>query len=276
MEIDMNHTFNISRRNVLALAASSLGLADAALAGDCDRKDKDGKDDRKSTRSLANELLGIKALELPPLAFEVDALAPSISSTTLQLHHGKHHKAYVDFLLRAEVATPGQISSFKTLDELVISAHRQGPSAAALFNNAAQHYNHSLQWLSLHPNGGGTPPKAVLEALERSFGGIDVFQQQWLDKAVAHFGSGWVWLVHERNSDKLQILSTSNAETPITTPGLTVLGTLDVWEHAYYVDYPAARKAYVQAAMAKLFNWRFVETQLARANDRRSRSAPNS
>lgn len=270
----MNHTFNISRRNVLALAASSLGLAEASHAGDCDRKSD--KDDRKSAKCPANEMPGIKALELPSLAFEVDALSPSISSTTLQLHHGKHHKAYVDFLVRAETATPGQISSFKSLDDLVLSAHRQGASAAPLFNNAAQHYNHCIQWLSLHPNGGGTPPKAVLEALERSFGGIEAFQQQWLDKAVGHFGSGWVWLVHDRISDKLQIQSTSNAETPITTPGLTVLGTLDVWEHAYYVDYPAARKAYVQAAMAKLFNWRFVETQLARANDRRTHSPTKS
>jgi len=263
---------SLQRRQVLTVSAAHLGLGlGLGLGGVAHASDRRDDETRKHDSGHHNDLQGIKPLELMPLPFAADALAPVLSSTTMQLHHGKHHQAYVDFLKRAEAANAGSISSHSLVD-LVLKSHAQG---GALFNNAAQHYNHCVQWLSLHPKGGGTPPKTVAEALGESFGGTDQFLTQWTDKAVAVCGSGWLWLVHDARNGKLQMVPTSNADTPITTPGLTVLATIDVWEHAYYVDYPAARKAYVQAVMKSAFNWRLVEHQLARATDRRSRGAPN-
>jgi Fe-Mn family superoxide dismutase len=182
----------------------------------------------------------------------------------MRLHHGKHHKAYVEALQRIEAAHPGSISAY-SLRELVVLLWTANADARVAFQNAAQHYNHCIQWLSLCAKGGGQPPKIVEDALTENFGGVPQFQQAWMDKATSLFGSGWIWLVHDVRTGRLEILPTSNAETPITTPGLTVLGNIDVWEHAYYVDYPAARKAYVQAVMDKLFDWHFVESQLLRA-----------
>lgn len=269
---------HIQRRQVLAVGAAHLGLGIGLGLGGAvhatERRDADARIKHEgAAHHQANALQGVKPLELMPLPFAIDALTPILSSTTMQLHHGKHHQAYVDFLKRAEAASAGSISSLSLVD-LVLKAHAQG--GGPLFNNSAQHYNHCVQWLSLHPKGGGTPPKAVADALGESFGSTEQFLSQWTDKAVGIFGSGWLWLVHDARTGKLQMVSTSNADTPITTPGLTVLATIDVWEHAYYVDYPAARKAYVQAVMQSAFNWRLVEHQLARATDhRRSRGAPN-
>lgn len=212
----------------------------------------------------ANELAAIKPLELMPLPFTEDALSPVISANTLRLHHGRHHKAYVEALNRIEAAHPGSISRY-SLRELVVLLWAADADARVAFQNAAQHYNHCIQWLSLSAKGGGQPTPIVAEALAQNFGSVPQFQQAWLDKATSLFGSGWIWLVHDVRTGRLEILPTSNADTPITTPGLTVLGNIDVWEHAYYVDFPAARKAYVQAVMDKLFDWHFVESQLLRA-----------
>jgi Fe-Mn family superoxide dismutase len=219
-----------------------------------------------------NEFDGIESLAPMPLPFAVEGLAPVLSATTLQLHHGKHHQAYVDFLKRAETARPGTVSA-RSLRQLVVEAQRSGVEGRALYQNAAQHFNHCIQWLSLSPKGGGAPPHKVADALSRSFGGVEQFHRAWLDQAINLFGSGWLWLVHDVASDGLAIVPTLNADTPITRPGLTVLANIDVWEHAYYVDYPAARKAYVQAVMAKLFNWRLVDAQLDQVSRVRQQGA---
>lgn len=254
----------LQRRQILKAASAQLGLL--AIAG-CSPSMNLRPDQQREASGVireANELAMVKPLELMPLPFGEAALAPILSANTMQLHHGKHHKAYVDALQRIEAAHPGSISRY-SLRELVVLMWTADADARVAFQNAAQHYNHCIQWLSLSAKGGGQPPQTVAEALTQSFGGVPQFQQAWLDKATTLFGSGWIWLVHNVRSGQLEILPTSNADTPITKPGLTVLGNIDVWEHAYYPDYPANRKAYVQAVMNKLFDWHFVESQLLRA-----------
>ena len=250
------------RRQVLITASAQIGLM--ALSGCAPvGLQSDQQRDADGVAQGANEI-ATSPLDLAPLTSGESAFAPAISAATMQLHHGKHHKAYVDALRRIEAAHPGSISKY-TLRELVVLMQAAGPNARVPYQNAAQHYNHCIQWLSLSAKGGGQPSKVVADALSQRFGGVPQFQQAWLDKAVNLFGSGWLWLVYDAKSGRIEMVSTSNADTPITMPGLTVLGTIDVWEHAHYVDYPAARKAYVQAVMDKLFNWRFVEEQLLRA-----------
>ena len=193
------------------------------------------------------------AFELPPLPYPKDALAPLISAETFDYHHGKHHAAYVTNLNAAIASTPNEK---KSLEEIILSS--DGP----LFNNSAQVWNHTFFWNSMKPKGGGKPSGDLAAALERDFGGFDKFREQFVQAAVKQFGSGWAWLVAE--GGKLKITSTANADLPMKH-GQTALFTVDVWEHAYYIDYRNARQKFVEAVVDSLANWDFVTENLKKA-----------
>jgi len=191
------------------------------------------------------------AIELPALPYAIDALAPHISQETLEFHHGKHHATYVTKL---NAAIPGTEFENKSLEEIIKS------SSGPVFNNAAQIWNHTFYWNCLSPNGGGEPSGAVAEAINATFGSFADFQAQFNDKAVNNFGSSWTWLV--KNADgSLEIVNTSNAGTPMTA-GQTALLTVDLWEHAYYIDFRNVRPKYLEAFW-QLANWNFVAENLA-------------
>jgi Fe-Mn family superoxide dismutase len=193
------------------------------------------------------------AFELPPLPYPKDALAPLISAETFDYHYGKHHQAYVTNL---NAAIAGKPEEKKSLEEIILSS--DGP----LFNNSAQVWNHTFFWNSLKPKGGGKPGGDLAQAIERDFGGFDKFREQFVQTAVKQFGSGWAWLVAE--GGKLKITSTSNADLPMKH-GQTALFTVDVWEHAYYIDYRNARQKFVEAVVDSLANWDFVGENLKKA-----------
>ncbi|MCP5160160.1 MAG: superoxide dismutase [Fe] [Hahellaceae bacterium] len=190
------------------------------------------------------------AFELPALPYAKNALAPHISEETLDFHHGKHHKTYVDKL---NGLVPGTEFEGKSLEEIIKS------SSGPVFNNAAQIWNHTFYWNCLSPNGGGEPTGAVAEAINSAFGSFEEFKKQFNDKAVNNFGSSWTWLV-KNASGQLEIVNTSNAGTPMTA-GQTALLTVDLWEHAYYIDFRNARPTYLDAFW-KLVNWEFVAANL--------------
>ena len=193
------------------------------------------------------------AIELPPLPWAPDALAPHISKETIDFHYGKHHQTYVTKLneLIANTANAG-----KSLEEIVKAS--QGP----VFNNAAQVWNHTFYWNSLKPKGGGQPTGAIAAAIKESFGEYATFRKEFTDAAISQFGSGWAWLV--KDGGKLKIVKTPNAETPLTTAAKPLL-TVDVWEHAYYIDYRNARPKYLEAWFDNLVNWEYVEAMLGKA-----------
>ncbi|MGE0143163.1 MAG: superoxide dismutase [Planctomycetota bacterium] len=193
------------------------------------------------------------AFTLPELPYSKDALAPHISSETLEFHHGKHHAAYVTNLNKL---VPG--TEFENLD--LVAIIRKAP-AGGIFNNAAQVWNHTFYWHSLSPKGGGEPSGALAAAITKTWGSFAKFKEAFTACAIGTFGSGWAWLV--KNSDgSLAIESTSNAQTPLTSPGKTPLLTCDVWEHAYYVDYRNARPTYVEHFW-HLVNWEFAAKNFA-------------
>ena len=192
---------------------------------------------------------------LPKLPWSPDALDPVISAHTLGLHHGKHHKAYVDKLNELVAGTP---LADLPLEEVIAQAAGKAGNQK-IFNNAAQHWNHSFFWNCLAPKGGGRPSGKLATRIDSDLGGLQSFKKAFEAAAVECFGSGWAWLV-ERNG-KLEIVTTSNAGTPITT-GATPLLTIDVWEHAYYVDYENRRPEYVKAVIGRLLNWEFAQQQL--------------
>jgi Fe-Mn family superoxide dismutase len=189
-------------------------------------------------------------LQLPPLPFAEDALAPVISAETIQFHYGKHHKRYVDTANQLLEQEPAKA---RTLDELVRS------SSGKLFNNAAQVWNHNFYWQSLSPRA-SKPGGAMRSQLERDFGTYEAFVDKLAAAANGQFGSGWAWLVHK--DGKLDVLATPNAETPMAK-GVKCLLTIDVWEHAYYIDYRNQRDRYVQALIEQRLNWEFAERNLA-------------
>jgi superoxide dismutase, Fe-Mn family len=197
-------------------------------------------------------------IELPPLPYAQDALAPVISAETLSFHYGKHHKAYVDNLNKLVAGT----DLADTPLEKVIAATAGKPDKAGVFNNAAQIWNHTFFWNSLKPNGGGAPTGAVAKGIEAAFGSFDHFKKEFANAAMTQFGSGWAWLAADKGT--LKVVKTPNAETPLTA-GLTPLVTIDVWEHAYYLDYQNRRADFVAAVIDKLLNWEFANANLARA-----------
>jgi len=190
--------------------------------------------------------------ELPALPFAQDALAPVISAETLDYHYGKHHNAYVTNLNNL---IPGTEFENSSLEEIIQKA------SGGIFNNAAQVWNHSFYWNCLSPNGGGVPSGDLAASIDSAFGSFDNFKAEFTKAAATNFGSGWTWLV--KNADgSLAIASTTNAGTPMTN-GQSALLTVDVWEHAYYVDYRNARPKYLEEIW-KIFNWDFVAKQFAK------------
>jgi len=192
------------------------------------------------------------AFELPALPYERDALAPHISAETIDFHYGKHHKTYVDKL---NGMVPGTEFEGKSLEEVIAS------SSGGVFNNAAQIWNHTFYWNCLSPNGGGEASGAVAEAIITAFGSFAEFKEKFTASAIGNFGSGWTWLVKKADGS-VAIVNTSNAATPLTDPSVTPLLTVDVWEHAYYIDYRNARPTYMDAFW-NLVNWEFVNGNLA-------------
>lgn len=205
-------------------------------------------------------------ITLPELPYPTEALAPYMSETTLQLHHGKHHKGYVD---KTNGLIEGTALENDELEEIVRKS-AANDDQAALFNNAAQVWNHTFFWSSMKPGGGGMPEGDVAAAIERDFGGFDGFRKSFAEAATGRFGSGWAWLVLK--DETLEVMSTPNAETPIVS-GLRPLLTCDVWEHAYYLDYQNERAKFVNAFLDNLVNWEFVAAQLAQAQGETKRSA---
>ena len=187
------------------------------------------------------------SFQLPALPFAKTALEPHISAETLEYHYEKHHATYV---AKLNGLVEGTDLATKSLEDII--KHETGP----IFNNAAQIWNHTFYWHCLAPNAGGEPTGAILEAINSQFGSFSAFQAQLNDKAVNNFGSSWTWLV-KKSDGTLEILNTSNAQTPLTDETVTVLMTVDLWEHAYYIDYRNARPSYLNAFWA-LVNWDFV------------------
>lgn len=192
---------------------------------------------------------------LPALPYADNALEPVISAQTIGFHLGKHHRGYVDNLNR--LVAGGEFAD-QPLEKIVLATAGK-PAQAAIFNNAAQVWNHNFYWNSLSPKGGGKPPAALLPRIEASFGSLDALRKELAATTVSQFGSGWGWLVLD--AGKLKVVRTSNAELPLTA-GLKPLLTLDVWEHAYYLDYQNRRADYVNAVLDKLINWEFALANL--------------
>ncbi len=192
------------------------------------------------------------AFELPPLPYAKDALAPTISAETLDYHYGKHHQTYVINLNKLVAGTEFENA---TLEEIIAQ------TSGGVFNNAAQIWNHTFYWHCLSPNGGGEPGGALAAAIDATFGSFAAFKEQFATAAATNFGSGWSWLV--KNGDgSIAIVNTSNAGCPLTA-GQTPLLTVDVWEHAYYIDYRNARPKYVESLWG-IINWDFVADNFAR------------
>ncbi len=193
------------------------------------------------------------AFELPELPYAKDALAPHMSAETFDYHHGKHHQAYVNNLNKAIEGTDHE---GKSLDDIIAAAELN----SGLFNNAAQHWNHSFFWKCMKPGGGGAPSGAAADAIGSSFGSIDAFTEQFSNAAATQFGSGWAWLVSD--GSKLEIQKTANADLPLKH-GSKALLTIDVWEHAYYIDHRNARPKFIETFLTNLVNWDFVNENLA-------------
>lgn len=193
--------------------------------------------------------------ELPPLPYADDALQPVISARTISFHYGKHHKAYVDNLNKLTAGTDlADMSLEKIMRQTAGQAEKVG-----IFNNAAQTWNHTFYWHSLRPKGGGKPPASLQEKIEASFGSLEACRKELATAATTQFGSGWAWLV--KDGEKLRIVKTGNADNPMLQ-GLKPLLTIDVWEHAYYLDYQNLRADYVAAVLDKLINWEFAAENL--------------
>ena len=198
----------------------------------------------------------VASLILPPLPYAENALEPVITAKTISFHYGKHHKTYMENLNKLIAGTEYAELS---LEKIITSVAGQAEKTA-IFNNAAQVWNHTFYWNSLQPNGGGEPPAAFKQKIEVSFGSIDAFKKGFSAAAISQFGSGWVWLVSD--GSLLKVIKTANAEIPMAL-GLKPLLVIDVWEHAYYLDYQNRRADYVNAILDKLINWEFALKNLS-------------
>ena len=236
MFLDANaHAFDPARRRWLIGAAGILALG--------------------AEFALPRQAAAATPIALPALPYPESALAPVISAQTIGFHYGKHHKGYVDNLNKLIAGMPMADLSL----EAIVKASAGQPDKAAVFNNAAQVWNHSFYWNSLRPGGGGEPPAALRERMIASFGSVETCKKELAAAAMGQFGSGWAWLVAD--GDRLKVTRTPNAETPLTD-SLKPLLTIDVWEHAYYLDYQNRRADYVGALLDKLVNWEFALANL--------------
>jgi Fe-Mn family superoxide dismutase len=189
---------------------------------------------------------------LPPLPYPIDALAPAYSKETLEYHHGKHHKAYVDKLNELQKGTEFEQMA---LEEIVRK------SSGAIYNQAAQIWNHTFFWNCMKPQGGGEPGGALADAIKAKWGSYAAFKEAFVKSAVGNFGSGWTWLVKKADGS-VDIVNMGPAGTPLTTADQAVL-TVDVWEHAYYIDYRNARQKFVETFFDKLVNWSYAQANYA-------------
>jgi Fe-Mn family superoxide dismutase len=198
-----------------------------------------------------DKIKSLSPIVLPPLPYVDNSLDPVISANTIGFHYGKHHKGYVDNLNKLIAETE---FADMTLEEIIAGTAGKADKTA-IFNNAAQAWNHAFYWRSLRPKGGGEPPAVLKKKIEASFGTVDACRKEWSAAAMAQFGSGWAWLVLD--DDNLKVVKTANADLPLTR-GIKPLLTIDVWEHAYYLDYQNRRADYVNAVIDKLINWNFA------------------
>jgi len=195
------------------------------------------------------------AIQLPDLPYAKDGLAPYISANTLEFHHGKHHRAYVDNTNKLIAGTELANESLETIVKKTVG----DAAKSGLFNNAAQVWNHSFYWQCMKPDGGGKPTGKAADKINETWGSFDKFAEELKNAGVTQFGSGWAWLVLD--GGKLKVIKTANADTPIA-PGVKPLLTVDVWEHAYYLDYQNRRPDYLATFIEKLINWDFVKSNL--------------
>jgi superoxide dismutase, Fe-Mn family len=190
------------------------------------------------------------AFSLPPLPYDKSALAPHLSEETLEFHYGKHHKAYVDNLNKL---VDGKPEASKSLEDIIKT------SEGGVFNNAAQIWNHTFYWNSIKPSGGGQPTGELAQAITRDFGSYEKFAEEFSTAGATQFGSGWAWLVLDKG--KLAVTKTPNADLPLKH-GQKALLTMDVWEHAYYIDFRNARPKYIETFLKHLVNWDFALANL--------------
>lgn len=205
---------------------------------------------------MAQLNMTVPAHRLPDLSYDKGALVPFLSAESFDFHHGKHHAGYV---AKLNELLAGHAWASLPLADLVVAAAGK-PDAAAIFNNAAQHWNHSLYWESLRPPGGPAMPAALEQRLVRNFGSAAAFRQAFVAAGLGQFGSGWVWLIEDGGD--LRIAATSNADTPLTK-GHRALLVCDVWEHAYYIDHRNLRPKFIETFLTNLVNWDFVAQNLA-------------
>ncbi len=191
---------------------------------------------------------------LPPLPYAKDALAPHYSQETLEFHHGKHHNAYVVNLNNLQKGTEFEALS---LEEIV----KKAPNPSPIYNNAAQIWNHTFFWSCMKPQGGGAPSGALADAINAKWGSLDAFKEAFTKSAVGNFGSGWTWLVKKADGS-VDIVNTGAAGTPLTSADKALL-TIDVWEHAYYIDYRNLRPKFVEVFLNNLVNWEFAQANFA-------------
>lgn len=237
------HGGGVSRRGFMAVAAG------AVLASGC------------ATTSKWYAAAKGTAIVLPPLPYAPEALEPVISSRTISFHYGKHHQGYFNNLVKMLPDTP---FAGQSLEDVVRTSAGQ-ERYTAVFNNAAQVWNHTFYWNSLAPAGkGGAMSPALAAAVKHSFGSVEACKDALADAAVTQFASGWAWLVADGKS--LKVVKTPNAETPLTQIGVTPLLTVDVWEHAYYLDWQNRRADYVKAVLDKMLNWKFASENFARTS----------
>ncbi len=199
------------------------------------------------------------SFQLPALPYAADALEPHLTANTFSYHHGKHHNAYISKLNAALETDAGAGYADLSLVEITRKAAADGDHGT--FNNAAQSWNHEFLWHSMSPTGGGAPSGKLAEAIDSAFDSLDGFKQAFTAAAAGQFGSGWAWLV--ATDSGLEIRATSNAETPLTDTSVTPLLTLDVWEHAYYLDHQNDRPGYIKAFLEHLINWEFAAQNMA-------------
>ena len=200
----------------------------------------------------ANPHIDQMPLKLPSLPYEKDALSPHISANTMGFHYGKHHQAYID---KTNTLVQNTAFAKEPLEEIIKKTAGM-PEHLAIFNNAAQAWNHGFYWKSMTPKGGGAPTGDLAKKMNADFGSLEKFKKAFADAAVTQFGSGWAWLVI--NNGTLSVVKTRNADTPLAYGQVPIL-TIDVWEHAYYLDYQNRRGDYVTAFLEHLVNWNFAE-----------------
>lgn len=229
-----DRAYPITRRTLLAASAASFAVC-----------------------VLPRHTQAAKTHDLPPLPYADDALAPVISATTIGFHYGKHHQGYVTNLNKL-LGAAADLADLPLED--LIRTTAVNPNRTGLFNNAAQVWNHTFYWSSMRPGGGGQPSGKLKDKIGADFGGFDAFRTAFKTAAMTQFGSGWAWLV-EKKDGKLAVTKTANADTPLVA-GDKALITIDVWEHAYYLDYQNRRADYVDAWLDKLVNWDFAAANL--------------